>query len=351
MPKSLIIQAYNIHQGGGKSQLLAILSSLGDTVSVKVFVDQRLDFEGDKYKNIQFIYVKPKITYRLKVEFWLYRNASVESVVFCFGNLPPLFRLKSYVILFVQNKYLIEKISLSGFSLKTKLRIVIERFWFSCKLSNANEYVVQTPSMKSILSTKVINSINVLPFLNDSACYNRSASIKKVSNMVFDYDFIYVASGEPHKNHKRLIDAWVLLCQEGIYPSLCITIDECSFNELHSWIEQKKKMYALNITNIGVVEHEKVKSLFHHVGALIYPSTFESFGLPLIEARQANLTILASELNYVRDIVDPEQSFDPYSSVSIARAIKRYLNLKEPKLPLLSATEFTQYLSEKVRCK
>jgi hypothetical protein len=106
-------------------------------------------------------------------------------------------------------------------------------------------------------------------------------------------------------------------------------------------------MYALNVTNIGVVEHERIKSLFHHVGALIYPSTFESFGLPLIEARQENLTILASELDYVRDIVDPEQSFDPYSPVSIARATKRHLNLKEPKLPLLSAVEFTQYLSEK----
>jgi hypothetical protein len=106
-------------------------------------------------------------------------------------------------------------------------------------------------------------------------------------------------------------------------------------------------MYALNVTNIGVVEHERIKYLFHHVGALIYPSTFESFGLPLIEARQENLTILASELDYVRDIVDPEQSFDPYSPVSIARATKRHLNLKEPKLPLLSAVEFTQYLSEK----
>ena len=126
MPKSLIIQAYNIHQGGGKSQLLGILSPLQDILSVKVFVDQRLDFERNKYKNIQFIYVKPKIIHRLKVELWLYRNTNSKNVVFCFGNLPPLFRLKSYVIVFVQNKYLIEKISLSGFSLKTKLRLVLE---------------------------------------------------------------------------------------------------------------------------------------------------------------------------------------------------------------------------------
>lgn len=351
MSKILIIQAYNIHQGGGKSQLLAILGSIGNTVLVKVFVDQRLDLQENKYKNIQFIYVKPTVAHRLKVEIWLYRNASSDDVVFCFGNLPPLFRLKSYVILFVQNKYLIEKVSLSGFSLRSKLRIAIERLWFFCKSSNANEYIVQTSSMKNMLSRKVTDSINVLPFVDEPNCYKRSVNIKNTSNTVFDYDFIYVASGDPHKNHKCLVDAWVLLSQEGLYPSLCITIDENSFKELHNWIDQKKKMYELNITNIGVVAHEKIKSLFHHVGALIYPSKFESFGLPLIEARQENLVILASELDYVRDIVDPEQSFDPHSSMSIARAVKRYMNVKETKLPLLSAIEFTKYLTEKVRRK
>ena len=100
MKKRLFIQAYNIHQGGGKSLLLSLLRSIGNTVSVKVFVDQRLDFQANKYKNIKFTYVKPKITQRLKVEFWLYRNATAEDIIFCFGNLPPLFKLKSYVIVF-----------------------------------------------------------------------------------------------------------------------------------------------------------------------------------------------------------------------------------------------------------
>ena len=80
---------------------------------------------------------------------------------------------------------------------------------------------------------------------------------------------------------------------------------------------EKKKIYSLNIINIGIIAHDKIKFLFNHAGALIYPSITESFALPLIEARQANLAILASELNYVRDVIDPEQSFDPYSSGNI----------------------------------
>jgi hypothetical protein len=60
----------------------------------------------------------------------------------------------------------------------------------------------------------------------------------------------------------------------------------------------------------------------------------------LIEARQANLPVLASELDFVRDVLDPEQTFDPESSISIARAVKRFMGVNEQPLPLLDAARF-----------
>ena len=77
--------------------------------------------------------------------------------------------------------------------------------------------------------------------------------------------------------------------------------------------------------------------------ALIFPSYFESFGLPLLEAKNLNIDIVASEKDYVRDMVDPKETFDPSSSNSIARAIKRYLNIDEPKTNIKGAKEFIQY--------
>jgi glycosyltransferase involved in cell wall biosynthesis len=91
---------------------------------------------------------------------------------------------------------------------------------------------------------------------------------------------------------------------------------------------------------MGSLSHGDVLKLYKDMGALIYPSTFESFGLPLIEARQAGLPVLASELDYVRDVIDPEQSFDPYSATSIARAVKRFMAVDELLLPLLDAKGF-----------
>ena len=97
-------------------------------------------------------------------------------------------------------------------------------------------------------------------------------------------------------------------------------------------IEVMRQRYGLKVKNDGELSHQDVLAL--------YPSTFESFGLPLIEARQAGVPVLASELDYVRNVLDPEQTFDPDSSISIARAVKRFTGMDEQPIPLLDATGF-----------
>ena len=76
----------------------------------------------------------------------------------------------------------------------------------------------------------------------------------------------------------------------------------------------------------------------------IYPSTLESFGLPLLEARAAGLPIITGELDYVRDIVDPDETFDPNSPLSMARAVKRFLGRPERRLPADDAERFLERL-------
>jgi hypothetical protein len=49
---------------------------------------------------------------------------------------------------------------------------------------------------------------------------------------------------------------------------------------------------------------------------------------------------MAPELDYVREVLDPKQTFDPESPVSIARAVKRFLGVDENPLPLLDAKRF-----------
>lgn len=344
----LIIHAINVHQGGGKALLSPLLSAIPSDLDAVALLDNRMTLPACMPENLTIKFVEPSIWQRFRAEWWLTQNIRPQEIVLCFGNLPPLFKSRGYAVVFVQNRYLVDDVKLDGFSFKTRLRLAAERLWLSGRMANADEFIVQTPSIKSLLKarTKRKIPIRVLPFMVNHDGYVRQVRPPEVQKEK-NFDFVYVASGEPHKNHRQLIEAWCLLAKEGVFPSLKLTLDRAHFAELCSWMEQKIEQYRLNVENAGSLPHGHVKRLYDQADALIYPSTFESFGLPLIEARQAGLPVLASELDYVRDVLDPEQTFDPESAVSIARAVKRFMGIEEQPLPLQDAAGFMKHILER----
>jgi glycosyltransferase involved in cell wall biosynthesis len=338
MRNRFFLQASNVHQGGGRSLLSALLNAVKGEIFL--CVDDRMPLQTDFKSNMQVRRVKPSIIQRLLTEKWLAQVVEEDDVILCFGNLPPLFRLKGHTVVFVQNRYLIEDVPLNGFPLRIQIRLSLERLWLARKLMNSDEFIVQTPTMKKLLDAKTQGkkSVRVLPFVADPSGYTRNYLKPDKKNT--NYDFVYVASGEPHKNHRKLIEAWCLLAVDGLFPTLCLTLDRIRFFVLSRWIEDMIQQYGLKVSNLGELSHDDVLSLYEKSAATIYPSKFESFGLPLIEARKAGLPVLASELDFVRDVLDPEQVFDPDSSMSIARAVKRYMDLYDKPLTLLNAEHF-----------
>ena len=345
MQPRLFIHATNVHQGGGRALLGVLLRALSDSTETHVLLDNRMPMPDGMPKNIQVKRVKPSVIERFKAERWLAGNVRPGDVAFCFGNLPPLFKLRGRAVVFIQNRYLIDDVRLDDFPVKIRARLGIERLWLSSRIMHADEFIVQTPTMKNLLGGKVQGKIpvNVLPFMMGADSYARSCSQTHAPEKE-SCQFLYVASGEPHKNHLRLLEAWRSLAEEGLFPWLKLTLDTAHFPTLCREVEEMRQRYGLKVANMGAISHSDVLALYKDVNVLIYPSTFESFGLPLIEARQAGLPVLASELDYVRDVLDPEQTFDPLSPVSIARAVKRFLRVDENPLPLLEAKKFMQHI-------
>ena len=164
--------------------------------------------------------------------------------------------------------------------------------------------------------------------LNINNCY-------KASNV-----FLYVSSDEPHKNHEILIESWCLLSKEGVYPKLILTIGTTS--NLYEFIVSSINEFKLDIDIKPNLQRNEILDLYKHSTALIYPSLFESYGLPLVEAGQYKLPVLASELDYVRDILDPVETFDPKSAKSIARSVKRFLKINDKKTEIVKPEEFIE---------
>ncbi len=350
--RRLIIHAPNIHQGGGKILLEALLKS-GVSHGAIVVSDQRMPLDGVQEGKL-LRRVQPTVVARLLAEVWLSRTASADDVILCFGNLPPLFRSPAHVVVFLQNKYLVSDCSLAGLRLSTRIRLQVERLWFKRFAHNVNKFIVQTPSMKdaldAILKTLPVKpgdpslTCSVYPFVGGHAITRLPAETddRKTS----ESDFVYIASGEAHKNHRCLIEAWCLLAADGYFPSLTLTIDKASFPALCEWMDRKILELNLRVHNRGILDAGDVAHAYLGAKALIFPSVFESFGLPLIEAKQAGLPIVASELDFVRDVVDPDMTFDPSSPRSIARAVKRFLGLGGEPFTLADASSFLGHVLE-----
>jgi len=290
MSGRLFIHATNIHQGGGCSLLKTLLKVLHGKAEFVLSLDDRMPTPEDMANNVQIKRVKPSILQRFIAEKWLAQSVTPEDTVLCFGNLPPLFKLRGRTVVFVQNRYLIDDVKLNRFPLSVRLRLAMERLWLSKKMSNVSEFIVQTPTMKRLLEIKVRwrVPVRVLPFVTEPNGYAPSVPQSEVPKE-YNCDFVYVASGEPHKNHRRLIEAWCLLAEEGLFPLLYLTLDETRFATLYREIQVMRQRYGLKVMNAGELTYEDILALYKKAGALIYPSTFESLGLPLIEAHQAGI--------------------------------------------------------------
>ncbi|WP_127717846.1 glycosyltransferase [Halobacteriovorax sp. HLS] len=318
MEKRIIISAYNIHSGGGKVLLRELLSSLPKEYEFFIFLDDRLDISIQETEKIKTLRVKNSFLSRLFAERKLKKISKKFDSLFCFGNLPPLFKSKIKTTIYLQNKYLISPKFICRDSFQSVIRMSIEKIWFELRKSKDYLYLVQTSTMKVAFFKNQGNDFNVKTFPFLPKIIDRNTTADK------DQGFLYIASDEKHKNHKNLIAAWKELANEGITPSLTLVINK---GKLSDQIKEASSANKLNIKVIHDIKREDIFKLYTKSEALIYPSLMESFGLPLLEAKHFNLPIIASEMDYVRDVVKPIETFDPHSPISISRAIKRFMSI------------------------
>ncbi|KYK44717.1 hypothetical protein A1D31_36200 [Bradyrhizobium liaoningense] len=326
MSTPLLIYAPNVRAGGGLVLLQSIVAAWTGEPRVTAVLDERAKANISVPEEIHVEWVQPGLLNRLRAEWRLGAALRSGARVLCFHGLPPFFLSEasgSKLTVFLQNRLLVESGTLRDYPILTRLRLEVERWLLRRRMHSVGEIIVQGPSMKRALAVLVGAvagpRIQVRPLVpNDISASESARTFGRA------FDFIYPADGEPHKNHARLVEAWELLKEGGCRPSLALTLGSKD-QELWARLKVRIENAGLGIVNLGTLSRRQLVEVYGETGALIYPSTTESFGLPLAEARAIGLPIIAGEIDYVRDVCNPVQTFDPSSALSIARAINRYL--------------------------
>jgi glycosyltransferase involved in cell wall biosynthesis len=256
--------------------------------------------------------------------------------VFCCANTPPPVKLKVPVYTYFHNQKLLEapkqKFKKNFFSLYLKYLVV--------KLYNKNTdyYVVQTPHMaKELVALGLRDKAHclILPFFDDRKYL--------VGHMPFSQrtidEFVFISNPSPQKNYPTLLDAWEYLLEHGHTPLLHVTIDDTAPQLL-------LRMESLVEKGARIRNHVYLdpRELYFNCPYLIFPSVMESFGLPLIEAVDSGMKVIASDLEYVYDVIVPSATFEPLNKVSIAEAVIKALQSELPFPKLVTKNEAERLL-------
>lgn len=309
--KNNIIYALGIHEGGGKRIIHNLINQIKSN-NVFLMLDNRLKSINSK---VNYNYYKPSFLFRIIYEYKLKKYDINDNIIFING-LPPLFKIKARSIVFLMNLNAITFPKNSFFQWLFSLNF-LRYIKFCIGKNNVDEWVVFSNTSKKRLLSKIKKTIpiKILNISLDKFVAN--------SNLRFQFDFIYPAGGEKHKNHLKLIEALIILSKKGFFPKIFFTLKDSDYTNMN--IKYFIKKYNLKIYNQYFENHENLIEIYNLSKAIMFPSLHESLGLPLIEGLNLKKDIIASEMDYVRDQVSPVESFDPNSSLSIARAISRYL--------------------------
>ena len=162
-------------------------------------------------------------------------------------------------------------------------------------------------------------------------------AIKTKYSLPPEYVF-YPANTWPHKNHGTLLAALRLLrVKHGRRLACVLTGEE---RGVHSAILEAVEQHDLReqVHVLGYVERRDIRMLYRGASFLAFPSLFEGFGLPLLEAMASDCPVICSRAASLPEVAGHAALLvDPYNPEDMADAMHRVLTDEELRRALRDA--------------
>lgn len=249
-----------------------------------------------------------------------YRKYCIDyDKVLCFGNIPPQIKIKAQAYTYFHNINLLNIPSTEP--LKVKIASRLKRFIFYSLKRNTDYWIVQTANTQNELINHLHETperVKILPFYNTGSLHQNAEGNRD--------GYIYASNYTPQKNFEFVVDGWGKLAEQGLNPTLHLTLSNMPQELLHKIDNANRK--GAQIINHGHLSPDELFLLYRKTKAIVYAATNESLGLCLIEAMESGCDVIAPDLPYVYCICNPSCVFIPFSIDSFTCALHKYE--KEP---------------------
>jgi len=159
----------------------------------------------------------------------------------------------------------------------------------------------------------------------------RFKPLKNVNDIKEKYDIkspfiLYVGTLEPRKNIPTLIKAFYIIKNKGIKHMLVIAGGKgWKYEAVYKTV--KELNLSKSVLFLGYVPDEDLPKLYNAADLFVYPSLYEGFGLPPLEAMACGCPVITSNTSSLPEVVgDAGIMVDPYDVVKMANVLHEVLS-------------------------
>ncbi|MGI0479178.1 glycosyltransferase family 4 protein [Geminocystis sp. CENA526] len=204
--------------------------------------------------------------------------------------------------------------------------------WTDLIITFANSTKQDIMEYFGVKSEKIVITSEASRYNNN---YLKSKNIELIKSKI-NYDFsqpyiLFVSTIEPRKNIINLVKAFNLLKKNyGINHHL-ILVGQKGWNYETIFGEIENSEFKQDIHHLGYLSDEEVAVCYHLTDVFVYPSFYEGFGLPVLEAMTLGAPVITSNTSSLPEVAqDSALYINPEDYISLADTI--YQVISQPDL-------------------
>lgn len=182
------------------------------------------------------------------------------------------------------------------------------------------------------IKNRILKSFKNANFLKSKVIYHGVKKKIFTKEKMFSKDrnrFLFISSFQRYKNHENLFRAIKESKNKNIKLTCIGRYCESHYKELNLKYNFKK----LKIKIIKNIPHSKILDIYNNYDAIIFPTSCESFGLPVLEAASNKIPILCSNLKVFKEVYGKGCFYFDYKNYrSILQKINYFSSLKEKEI-------------------
>jgi len=263
---------------------------------------------------------------------WKIRRNKIDLMHFTHFNAPVLYRGKSVVTIHDLTLSFFPGKKMNSWSHRKAYEFVLNR-----AVKNASRIIcVSGHTKKDLLNVTGVDSARAeIIYEGVDEQFKPRPDKAAIKDMIKKYGItrdylLYTGVWRSHKNVVNLIRSFALLKEDGFEPQLVITGEEDPY-----YPEVKRTVKELGLEHDvifpGMVPEDELVALYQAAHIYAFPSLYEGFGLPPLEAMRCGTPVAASSSSCIPEICGEGNAvyFDPLDPEDMSNQIRKLWNNEE----------------------